>query len=290
MAPGANIGPRLFVLSGGTPGDAGAANGIGLKFQTAGPLYFQLGVTGVPFSINLQTNNWVFVAGVYDGSTLSIYQGTDGAVATLTTNAAVSSDLSFGTSGALYVGNRQDQQRSFDGLMDDFRFYTGAGDSTFVENLRLLSARPAWGLTATAGNGQVSLSWGTALGATSYNVKRAATSGGPYTNLPAGIGVTGTTFTDLTATNGVTWYYVVSTVNPAGEGALSAEVSAAPGATVNPPPILSVWVTNNALTLSWTAGTVQSAPALSGPWQDISNAVPPLAVPPVGAQQFFRLR
>ena len=244
----------------------------------------------VPFSINLQTNTWVFVAAVYDGSTLSIYQGTDGAVASLTTNAIISANLSFGASGALYVGNRQDRQRSFDGLMDDFRFYTGAGDSTFVEDVRLLAARPAWGLTATAGDGQVSLSWGTALGATSYNVKRAAASGGPYVNLPAGIGVSGTTFTDLSATNGVTWYYVVSTINPAGEGAFSAEAIATPGGAGNPLPALSMWVTNNTLTLGWSTGTVQSAPTLIGPWADVSNAVPPLIVSPVEAPHTFRLR
>jgi hypothetical protein len=53
MANGANIGPRLFVLGGGTPSDAGETNSIGLKFQTAGQLYFQLGSTTVPFSIYL---------------------------------------------------------------------------------------------------------------------------------------------------------------------------------------------------------------------------------------------
>src|ERR1019366_6403777 len=57
MSAGANIGPRLFVLGGGTPSDAGETNSIGLKFQTAGQLYFQLGATTVPFNINLQTNN-----------------------------------------------------------------------------------------------------------------------------------------------------------------------------------------------------------------------------------------
>ena len=49
-------------------------------------------------------------------------------------------------------------------------------------------------------------------------------------------------------------------------------------------------VTNNALALNWATGIVQSAPALAGPWQDISNAVPPLVLPSVGAQQYCRLR
>ncbi len=37
------------------------------------------------------------------------------------------------------------------------------------------------GLTATAGNGQILLSWTSVSGANSYNVKRSTTSGGPYT-------------------------------------------------------------------------------------------------------------
>jgi beta-glucanase (GH16 family) len=234
MPTGANVGPRLFVLGGGTPSDAAETNSIGLKFQTAGQLYFQLGASMVPFNINLQTNNWVFVAAVYDGASVSIYQGTDGAISTLTTNVMVSTNVSFGSSGALYIGNRQDGQRSFDGLINDFRFYTGAGDGTFVENIRLLAARPPWGLTATGGDGQVSLSWGTALGATRYNVKRSAISGGPYANLAAGLGVTNTDFIDLTAVNGATNYYVVSTVNSAGEGAVSGEAGATASCTTTP--------------------------------------------------------
>ena len=289
MATGANIGPRLFVLGGGAPDDTGASDSLGLKFQTASQLYFQLGAATVPFLINLQTNNWVFVAAVYDGATLSLYQGTDGAAASLTTNAVLSATVNFGASGALYIGNRQDRQRSFDGFMNDFRFYTGAGDSTFVENVRLLAARPPWGLTATAGDGQVSLSWGAALGATGYNVKRAATSGGPYTNLPAGMQVNGTAFTDLTAANGTTWYYVVSAVNPAGEGAISAEASATTTA-VNPSPTLSMQVVSNRVALSWSTGTLQSASLLSGPWQDVTNAVSPFVVSPAAPQQYFRLR
>ncbi len=225
MANGANIGPRLFVLGGGMPNDTGVANSIGLKFQTATQLYFQLGsAITLPFSIPSQTNDWIYFAAMYDGSTLSLYTGTDGAVSSLKTNLIVSTSVQFGSAGSLYIGNRQDWQRSFDGLIDDFRFYTGASDSTFVENIRLLAARPPWGLAASATNSQIALTWGTALGATSYNVKRSLTSGGPYTNI--GTGVTTTSFTDTNAANGPTYYYVVSTVNPAGEGATSAEVSA----------------------------------------------------------------
>jgi hypothetical protein len=83
-------------------------------------------------------------------------------------------------------------------------------------------------LTATAGNVEVSLSWTASSGATGYTVKRATTSGGPYTNVATG--VTATSFTDTGLTNGTTYYYVVSAVNAAGESANSSQVSAMPAA------------------------------------------------------------
>ena len=82
------------------------------------------------------------------------------------------------------------------------------------------------GLTATAGNAQVTLSWAAASGATGYNVKRATTSGGPYTTVASG--VTATSYTNTGLTNGTPYYYVVSAVNSAGEGANSTQVTATP--------------------------------------------------------------
>jgi fibronectin type 3 domain-containing protein len=82
------------------------------------------------------------------------------------------------------------------------------------------------GLTATAGNAQVSLSWTSSSGATNYNVKRSTTSGGPYTTIATGI--TATTYTDTGLTNGTTYYYVVSAVNAGGESPNSNQASATP--------------------------------------------------------------
>ena len=37
----------------------------------------------------------------------------------------------------MVLGNRgSNRQRSLDGLIDDFRFYSGVGDANFVENIR----------------------------------------------------------------------------------------------------------------------------------------------------------
>src|SRR5690606_38673196 len=86
-----------------------------------------------------------------------------------------------------------------------------------------LPATPA-GLTGIGWNGTVDLKWNSTSGATSYTVKRSTVSGGPYgTTLASGL--TGTTYSDTTAVDGTTYYYVVSGTNLAGEGANSSEVT-----------------------------------------------------------------
>ncbi len=140
-----NIGPRLFILNAGAPVDSGgSANGIGLKFQSANQLYCQIGTdtvtVGPALSANLPTNKWLFVAVTYDGTNARMYLGSDTATATLVgTAASAARAINFGSSASLAIGNRSGTQartRSFDGWIDDFRFYTNAGDANFVESVR----------------------------------------------------------------------------------------------------------------------------------------------------------
>lgn len=94
----------------------------------------------------------------------------------------------------------------------------------------VISAAPAapTGLIAAPQTGPVSLSWIGSTGATSYSVKRATTSGGPYTTLATG--VTTIQYNDTTALSGTTYYYVVSASDPAGdESNDSTEAMAATG-------------------------------------------------------------
>jgi polygalacturonase len=89
-----------------------------------------------------------------------------------------------------------------------------------------LPSSPA-GLTATAGNAQVALSWFAVPTATNYVIQRSTVSLGSY----SGIGSTaGTNFTDTQATNGVTYYYEVAAVNTNGQGSFSTFISATPQA------------------------------------------------------------
>ena len=89
-------------------------------------------------------------------------------------------------------------------------------------------------LTATAGDAQVTLSWPAASGASSYNVKSATNSGGPYTIFT---NVTTTACTNTGLSNGTTYFYVVSALNIAGESTNSVQASATPQA---PPPNLII--------------------------------------------------
>jgi fibronectin type 3 domain-containing protein len=81
------------------------------------------------------------------------------------------------------------------------------------------------GLTATAGNAQVSLTWTASAGATGYHVKRSTTSGTGYTQIAA---PSVANFLDMTVTNGTAYFYVVSALNTAGESANSSQATATP--------------------------------------------------------------
>jgi|GEM_PF-2318428 len=99
------------------------------------------------------------------------------------------------------------------------------GPNSTVVFYRAVASAPA-GLTATAGDTRVTLTWNAASGAASYTVKRATAASGPFTVVAPG--VSSTTFTDAGLNNGTTYYYVVSAVNGLGESDSSPAVSAVP--------------------------------------------------------------
>ncbi len=90
-------------------------------------------------------------------------------------------------------------------------------------------------LVASAGNGQVSMTWTGSSDAASYNVYRGTSSNGE-SGTPIASNVTTTNFTDATVTNGTTYYYKVAAVNSAGTSGLSNESSALPHVSIAPVP------------------------------------------------------
>ncbi len=131
------------------------------------------------------------------------------------------------------------------------------------------------GVTATAGNAQVSLSWTASSGATSYHVKRSTTTGGPYTQVAAPTAISDV---DSGLANGTTYFYVVSALNSAGESGNSTEVSGAP---VLPIPSVPTGLTATAgdtqITLSWTASidaasyNVKRSTVSGGPFTTVAS-------------------
>jgi hypothetical protein len=58
----------------------------------------------------------------------------------------------------------------------------------------------------------------------------------------------------------------------------------------DPTAALNIQSTNGNVMLTWPAGTLQSAPALTGPYADMTGATNPYTLAPTAAQQFFRIR
>jgi len=102
----------------------------------------------------------------------------------------------------------------------------------------LVNLAPPAGLTAIAGDAQVSLAWPASVGASGYHVKRAKVNGGPYETFAC---PNGTSVVDSGLVNGTTYYYTVSAAytggpDAGGESANSVQVSATPqGGTPTPP-------------------------------------------------------
>ena len=153
------------------------------------------------------------------------------------------------------------------------------------------------GLTATAGNTQVWLSWNPAANANSYFVKNSTTNGGPYA---VAANLAGLAFTNTGLANGTNYYFIVTATNSAGESTNSFPVSARP---VSPAaPQLISGVSNNQLQFAWPPDhtgwrlQVQTNPLTFGlgtNWLTVPNStnVNQFATPinPTNGSVFFRL-
>jgi len=135
------------------------------------------------------------------------------------------------------------------------------------------------GLTATAGDKQVSLAWDASSGATSYHVKRSTTHGGPYSQITS---PGNTSYTDTGLTDGTTYHYVVAAVNSTGESANSSEVPATPSASVTAPSVppvptgLMATAGDQQVSLTWNASSgatgyhLKRGTASGGPYSQVA--------------------
>ncbi len=148
---------------------------------------------------------------------------------------------------------------------------TGLTAYLMVDYLRLeltgyVPPAPA-SVTVYAGNNSNLVTWPVAPGATGYNILRSTVSGSGYVSLPgeqlapvSGSDTSIATYTDTTAINGTSYYYVVQSYNPTGTSAVSPEsavaLPSAGFAASAPPAPTGLTVTSSghhSVALSWDA-------------------------------------
>jgi hypothetical protein len=115
---------------------------------------------------------------------------------------------------------------------------------------------PPTGVSATAGDGRVTLNWTVSAGATGYTVYQSTSS---HTEAsPAALTIhdgTATTGQVAGLSNGTRYYFVMQAINASGHSTTNSnEVSATPMAVIAPPPTnVTAVAGNGSVTLNWTA-------------------------------------
>jgi len=201
----------LLFLSAGC-GSYGGGNGSGGGGGSAPAVPTGLAATTANAQVNLTWNASSGATGYYvKRSTTS---GAEAQIAAVSTTSYSDNNVTNGTK-YYYV-------------VSAYNSYGQSANSAEVNATPMAPATPPaapTGLTATAGNAQVTLAWSASGGATSYHVKRSTTNGSGYTQVSA---PTMTGYLDTGLTNGTIYYYVVSALNAAGESANSSQASATP--------------------------------------------------------------
>jgi autotransporter-associated beta strand protein len=151
----------------------------------------------------------------------------------------------------------------------------GTGTATLMLNVinNQVPATPD-SLTASVTNTtRIMLTWSASNNATSYSVKRATISGGPYTTIQTGI--TGTNFLDAAPVPEINNYYVVTALTGSLESSISNEVfGSVPPAVPGKPVVTSK---NGSVDLVWDTASgaasynVKRATISGGPYTTIAN-------------------
>jgi len=144
-----------------------------------------------------------------------------------------------GSNGVYSIQDLAVGSRTVTAIKTGYQDYNGTvtvtKGTTIASNIQLTGTSTAApsapaGLSATAGNSQIAISWNSVSGASSYNIYWSNTTGATKTN---GTKITGATspYIHTGLTNGTTYYYVVTAMNSYGESSESSQISATPQAT-----------------------------------------------------------
>ena len=179
-------------------------------------------------------NQWSFVALVISPTNAVFYLGDTNGVLSSMINNEGNSAANF-TTGTAIGGPNNGSTTGFNGAMSDVAVFNYSLTPAQITQLYVggygglsLPSAPT-GVSAAAGNAQVSLGWNPVQGATGYNVKRSTTSGAETTITS----LSGTVYHDTGLANGTTYFYEVSATNTAGQSVNSSEVSTTPSSAIN---------------------------------------------------------
>ncbi|QYZ65326.1 MAG: hypothetical protein OI74_04600 [Gammaproteobacteria bacterium (ex Lamellibrachia satsuma)] len=106
----------------------------------------------------------------------------------------------------------------------------GVGSDTLTVTVQAGAVQTIFNLSARPKSNEVFLTWAPVAGADSYNIYRSTTSGGPYAQIASGHVCDYCAYYNPGLTNGVTYYYVVTSVKNGSESLSSNEASATPQA------------------------------------------------------------
>jgi len=220
------------------PGDPASSSGVGtltidganavkslVSFETGGTLGFDLGASSIGDKLVISTpqaNDVFFNSNVINftdktagslvaGQYILIHSTVSGTYSGLTTdaNGYITAGLTIGSGLSAYSGSTLQV----------------VGNDIVLNLAQTSLAGPPTGVTATASGTQVTVSWTAATNATGYIIYRSTSPNGTYTNIGTS---TGTSYTDNSATNGVTYYYKVVSTNGGGNSALSSSATVTP--------------------------------------------------------------
>jgi cellulose 1,4-beta-cellobiosidase len=221
------------------------------------------GVTATPVSASQVNVSWTATAGAtsYTVQRSTTSGGPYTTVGSPTTNSFSNTGLTAGTT-YYYVVEAVNASGT-------------SAASTQVSALTMPAAPTGVTAAPVSGAIKINLSWTAVTGATSYNVQRSTTTGGPYTSIGT---PTTASFSDTTGAGATTYYYVVSAVNGSGSSANSTQVSAltVPAA---PTGLTNTHTGHSTLTPAWnavtgaTSYTVERSTTSGGPYTVIATGV-----------------
>lgn len=161
---------------------------------------------------------------------------TGAALSSVTVQIGDKSDVT-GDNGVFSIQDIDVGSRTVTASKTGYQSYNGSTTilkgTTANQNIQMTSTTTApsapTGLSATAGSGQVTISWSSVSGATSYNIYWSTAAGVTKTNGTKLSNVT-SPYPHTSLTNGTTYYYVMTAVNSYGESSESSQISATPQA------------------------------------------------------------